>query len=152
MCLVQVHTSSNQNLLKAQVSLWAKRPIKSLQGTLGHGPGSYNVDKQKKGNFTYSMGAKLEDIEFKKRNFQPGPGNYQPEKRNDIPSMKFGSGQRADMDGGKEGKVKPGPGAYTSNNFYVQRNSPKFGFGSSIRESGSASKLKVPGPGNYAAK
>jgi len=43
---------------------------------LGPGPGGYNVDKAKKQNFSFSMGNKLEDIEFKKRNFQPGPGNY----------------------------------------------------------------------------
>ena len=49
-------------------------------------------------------------------------------------------------------KMKPGPGAYTANNFYVAKTSPKFGFGSSIREHGSGSKLKVPGPGNYAIK
>ena len=97
------------------------------------------------------MGSKLEDIEFKKRNFQPGPGNYQPEKKGSIPSMKFGSGSRSNLEGGKETKMKPGPGAYTANNFFVQKQSPKFGFGSSVREPGT-SKLNVPGPGNYTAK
>ena len=55
------------------------------------------------------MGGKLEDIEFKKRNFVPGPGQHSPEKRNDIPSMKFGSGQRGALGGGS---ISPGPGTY----------------------------------------
>ena len=46
-----------------------KTKIKQLAGVLGPGPGGYNVDKQKSANFQFSMGAKLEDLEFKKRNF-----------------------------------------------------------------------------------
>lgn len=57
----------------------------------------------------YRMGGKLEDLEFKKRNFVPGPGTHDPEKRNDIPSMKFGSGQRSEM---KSTSLSPGPGGY----------------------------------------
>ena len=48
------------------------------------------------------MGGKLEDLEFKKRNFVPGPGTHEPNKRVDIPSMKFGSSMRASLEGGKE--------------------------------------------------
>ena len=48
------------------------------------------------------MGSKLEDLEFKKRNFSPGPGNYEPKVRGSIPSMKFGSSMRASLEGGKE--------------------------------------------------
>ena len=44
--------------------------------------------------FSASMGGKLEDVEFKKRNFVPGPGQHSPELSKDVPSMKFGSGQR----------------------------------------------------------
>ena len=80
------------------------------------------------------MGGKLEDLEFKKRNFQPGPGNYEIKPRDSIPSMKFGTGSRTSLDGGKEVKMKPGPGAYTGNSTTVQKSSPKFGFGSSTRE------------------
>ena len=83
-----------------------------MAGVLGPGPGGYSVDKQKVQNFAYSMGAKLENIEFKKRNFQPGPGNYEIKPRDSIPSMKFGTGSRSSLDGGKEIKMKPGPGAY----------------------------------------
>jgi len=46
-----------------------KTKIKQLAGVLGPGPGGYAVDKAKVQNFAFSMGAKLEDIEFKKRNF-----------------------------------------------------------------------------------
>ena len=86
-----------------------------MAGVLGPGPGGYNVDKQKSQNFAFSMGSKLEDLEFKKRNFQPGPGNYEVKPIKDIPSMKFGTGSRTSLDGGKEVKMKPGPGAYTGN-------------------------------------
>ena len=91
----------------------ARTEIKSLAGKLGPGPGGYSVDKSKSGNFAFSMGSKLEDIEFKKRNFAPGPGNYEIKPRDSIPSMKFGTGSRTSLDGGKEVKYKPGPGAYT---------------------------------------
>lgn len=57
-------------------SMGVKFEQKSLKGVLGPGPGGYSVDKAKKANLSYSMGSKLEDIEFKKRNFAPGPGNY----------------------------------------------------------------------------
>ena len=44
--------------------------LKKPAGVLGPGPGGYDTaEKQKIQNFSYSMGAKLEDIEFKKRNF-----------------------------------------------------------------------------------
>ena len=93
-----------------------KTKIKQLAGVLGPGPGGYNVDKQKSSNLAFSMGAKLEDLEFKKQNFKPGPGNYEFKVRESIPSMKFGTGSRSTLDGGKEMKQKPGPGAYTGNN------------------------------------
>lgn len=64
--------------------------------------------------------------------------------------MKFGSGSRSDLGGGKETKMKPGPGAYTANNFFIKNKAPLFGFGSSKRDEGK--KLNSPGPGNYLAK
>jgi hypothetical protein len=46
-------------------------------GELGKGPGAYDVrGKQKNDNYAYTMRSKLEDIEFKKQNFTPGPGKY----------------------------------------------------------------------------
>ena len=93
--------------------------IKQLAGVLGPGPGGYDSDKLKQSNFAYSMGSKLEDIEFKKRNFQPGPGNYEVKPNQSIPSMKFGSGSRTSLDGGREAKFKPGPGAYTGDSTNV---------------------------------
>lgn len=123
--------------------------IKDLKGTLGPGPGGYSVDKQKQNNVSYSMGGRLEDLEFKKRNFAPGPGNYEIKPRESIPSMKFGSGSRTSLDGGKEAHQKPGPGAYAGS-MSTLKSSPKFGFGSSTREG--FKTLSVPGPGNYPAK
>ena len=76
------------------------------------------------------MGGKLEDIEFKKRNFVPGPGTHDPEKRQNIPSMKFGTGQRSSLEGKA---LAPGPGAYGQDASKVQKSAPKFGFGTSMR-------------------
>ena len=55
------------------------------------------------------MGGKLEDLAFKKRNFVPGPGTHEYEKRHDIPSMKFGTGQRGNL---ANSTLSPGPGGY----------------------------------------
>lgn len=51
---------------KTGKSMGVRYEIKTLEGKLGPGPGGYTVDKQKKQNFSFSMGGKLEDIEFKK--------------------------------------------------------------------------------------
>ena len=94
------------------------------------------------------MGGKLEDLEFKKRNYVPGPGTHEPKLRKDIPSMKFGSGQRTSIEGKS---ISPGPGAYVADSARIQKTAPRFGFGTSDRRENSM-KLKVPGPGNYASK
>jgi len=60
------------------------------------------------------MSKRLEDIAFRKRNFQPGAGTYDPVKtvtQRDSPKWRFGSGQRSEI-GSAEVKSKPGPGAY----------------------------------------
>ena len=84
--------------------------IKDPKGKLGPGPGGYAVDKAKVSNFAFSMGGKFEDLEQKKKLFVPGPGTHSPELRTDIPSTKFGSGQRGKLGGDS---IAPGPGAYT---------------------------------------
>ena len=94
------------------------------------------------------MGSKLEDVEFKKRNIAPGPGRYENDKLQTIPSMKFGTGNRVSLDGGKEAAFKPGPGNYDGNYKNLRTASPKFGFGSSQR-GGSKLTMSVPGPGEY---
>lgn len=68
--------------------------------------------------------------------------------------MKFGTGSRAQLDGGKEGKMKPGPGAYDGNVYTTVHASPKFGFGSGKRTEEADFKAKrfVPGPGQYMSK
>ena len=63
--------------------------------------------------------------------------------------MKFGSGSRTSLDGGKESHQKPGPGTYYGG-LNDLKSSPKFGFGSSTRQN--LKTLSVPGPGNYAPK
>ena len=44
--------------------------------------------------------------------------------------MKFGTGQRSELGGGKEVRAKPGPNVYSADPSKVERNAPKFGFGS----------------------
>lgn len=44
-----------------------------------------------------------------------------------------------------------GPGGYTQDSEKLKTAAPKFGFGTSTRAE-SKNRLKVPGPGNYAAK
>ena len=66
--------------------------------------------------------------------------------------MKFGTGQRSELGGGKEVRAKPGPNVYSADPSKVQRTAPKFGFGSQKRSSESKLSLKVPGPGEYLAK
>lgn len=59
-------------------SMGSKFEIKMLAGRVGPGPGGYNADKQKNQNLHYSMAGKLEDLEFKKRKYVPGPGTHNP--------------------------------------------------------------------------
>lgn len=68
------------------------------KGDLGPGPGGYKADKLRQHNYSYSMGGKLDDIEFNHHSkYKPGPGNYENLPANSIPSMKFGSGKRIDL-------------------------------------------------------
>ena len=95
------------------------------------------------------MAGKLEDIEFKKQSYVPGPGTHNPEKPKALPSMKFGTGQRSEL---ALKTVSPGPGNYTQDGDPGNlKSAPKFGFGTSKRTSSNAN-LNVPGPGNYHAK
>ena len=99
------------------------------------------------------MGAKLEDLDFKHHSkFKPGPGNYDNEKANFIPTTKFGSGQRGDLESLKEQQHKPGPGTYDGDDARVQTAAPKYGFGSAQRPSESKLHEKPPGPGHYMAR
>ena len=92
------------------------------------------------------MGGKLENLEFKKQEYKPGPGTHNPEKRNDIPSMKFGSGMRSSLNAKS---ISPGPGNYEQNTESLKQAAPKFGFGSSTRDE--IKKMQVPGPVTFEA-
>ena len=89
------------------------------------------------------------DIEFSKQTYKPGPGAYEGDKANSIPSMKFGSGQRGGMYGTKDQLSRPPPDAYNTDATRIQTAAPKYGFGSQKRTSESKLALSVPGPGNY---
>ena len=66
--------------------------------------------------------------------------------------MRFGTGMRTSLDGGKESNMKPGPNVYSADLSKVQNKAPNYGFGSQMRVSESKLSMKVPGPGKYMAK
>ena len=66
--------------------------------------------------------------------------------------MKFGTGRRTELGGGKETAMKPGPGIYSADPSKVQKSAPKFGFGSQKRSHESNLRMSAPGPGQYMAK
>lgn len=107
------------------------------------GPGQYEQDKFKKGNYQYSMGQKL-NTASNERN--PGPGTYNHKGTLEVPSSKFGTSQRISLNPNEKGS--PGPGQHNPDFKKVKNDAPRYGFGSESRNS---SKLKnyVPGPGNY---
>jgi len=88
-------------------------------------------------------------FETKVRHTAPGPGTYpivtvdKTTKYTTPPSFAFGSSDRS----AKFGHAAPGPGAYTP--FDPNAVTPKFGFGSATRDSGSGTRARTPGPGTY---
>lgn len=54
--------------------------------------------------------------------------------------MKFGTGQRQSLDGGKSMHMAPGPGNYADTFYNVAKTAPKYGFGTGER-SGSQTKF-----------
>ena len=99
------------------------------------------------------MHAKTINLEQHMRKAGPGPGNYEVhDSRNprefNSPKFSIGTSQRIDLGGGKEGKLKPGPGRYNQT-IDFKRAAPKFAFGKESRpDYGKLSKS--PGPGEYA--
>ena len=91
------------------------------------------------------MGKTLEDLEFKAKNFGPGPGRYESTGLKTVSSMKFGTGNRPSPDGGKETRLKPGPGNYSIDQSKVKTSPPKYGFGTADRDGNMRSS--APGPG-----
>jgi hypothetical protein len=97
----------------------------------------------------------LEDLEFKKRNFAPGPGNYDLQNKNNINHMNserfsFGGETRARDTHAKEQAQKPGAGTYNQVYDPLMRTAPNFGFGSGTRAE--LKSLCTPGAGTYAPK
>ena len=67
------------------------------------------------------------------------------------PHTKFGTGHRSELDGGKETRLKPGPGNYnTTDESSIKHSPPKFGFGKASRMPDLRSS--APGPGQYSEK
>ena len=85
------HSSSNQQAWTQigkealSKSIGERLEIKGGKGELGPGPGGYFNDKPKNHNISYSISNKLEDLSFKAKNFQPGPGRYESSDIKTIP-------------------------------------------------------------------
>lgn len=126
-------------------SIGEKREPKGLQGELGPGPAGYFFEKPRKHNISYSMAEKLEDLDQKARNFQPGPGRYESHMSKTGPSAKIGTGNRSQLDGGKETRLRPGPGNYMTDESPIKYSAPKFAFGKANRIPDMRSS--APGPG-----
>lgn len=75
----------------------------------------YNVDKHKKGNYQYSMGAKQGSAILANKNINvPGPGNYDHDVsgiKERGPNYGFGTGAKL-ADNIKNSKALPGPGEH----------------------------------------
>lgn len=76
------------------------------------------------------MGAKLH-TSSNERN--PGPGAYNSKGTLEVPSSKFGTGQRGSL--GVGGKGSPGPGQHSPDYKKVKNEAAKYGFGSESRNS-----------------
>ena len=98
------------------------------------------------------MHAKINNLDPNFRKAGPGPGNY--ELQNTLnprefksPKFSIGKSQRIDLGGGKEGKLKPGPGRYNQT-IDFKRSAPQFAFGKESRPD-YGKQSKSPGPGEY---
>ena len=103
------------------------------------------------------MSARLENIEFKKRNFAPGPGNYEihnmPNTQHRFsPKFSIGKEPRGKSSHMKEQRNKPGAGTHSVfHNTYtvLKKKAPSFGFGTSQRPDITGKAKTSPGPGAY---
>ena len=83
-------------LIESSGKTFSKKLVtQSLKGELGNGPAMYSVDKPRKNDLRFSMAGRLEDLEFRKRNFAPGPGNYDlqnTQNKNHVNPLRFSFG------------------------------------------------------------
>ena len=82
----------------------------------------------------------------------PGPGNYELQdalnpQQAKSPKFSIGKSHRIDLGGGKEGKLKPGPGRYNQT-IDFKKAAPMYAFGKESRPDLGKSN-KSPGPGEY---
>ena len=70
------------------------------------------------------MGSRYKTLDMKMREGIPGPGQYNPKPKTTVPSVKFGSSNRASIEMLTH---VPGPGEYVGNFENVAKTAPKFG-------------------------
>ena len=86
------------------------------------------------------MGLKTIDVASSKKDFIPGPGQYDTINKGDSrlkaePKFSMGTGKRPDIANIKEKNNIPGPGNYsTMDDSVMKKTAPKFGFGTSKRD------------------
>ncbi|CAG9314055.1 unnamed protein product [Blepharisma stoltei] len=120
-------------------SVFGSSKRKALSTTLNNpGPGAYSLSNQPDGP-VYTIKGKYQS---KKSDFLPGPGQYNPQKRDKSPSYSVSRANRSHASHSKN--EVPGPGTYNSSN---TDRVPGWGFGSDRWKK--RSFLASPGPGYY---
>ncbi|TNV81347.1 hypothetical protein FGO68_gene8366 [Halteria grandinella] len=116
--------------------------------TMAPGPGNYNpLEMGKSKPPAFSMGIKTGGKNFGDKS--PGPGQYNPKidyAKENLGSVRIGTGTRDQGSSVFTGKDMPGPGQYTLG---TSLSGPAFGVGTSMRDGGGGGKGEVPGPGSY---
>lgn len=141
----------NQKHLKpdSNFPLDARFRGQSTSAALNPGPGQYNPD-QSKPKFQKSMlGGKIGESK-NYDNYVPGPGTYDMEPKDPIPSFKIMPEQNSNgLAGDRQNST--GPWTYTpkyAHEFFKNKNG--VGFGSSVRQdTNGGNKSHVPGPNAY---
>lgn len=121
----------------------------SLGNTLAPGPGQYSpIDAQRPNSPRHGFGSAGRSNSVPPKQINPGPGTYIAAERLGKEGVKFSVGLKP-----RDAPVllSPGPGAYDHREHPGQQLSPRYGFGTSRRNS-TNSKVVNPGPGTYGEK
>ena len=129
--------------------------------TKGHehmpGAGTYPLPSTITEGPKVHMHAKTDTVDQNKKRNVPGPGNYDLQNSPNMnhqrnPAFSMGSSQRLPLGGGKESRLKPGPGVYDGT-LDLKKSAPNFAFGKELRPDMARSKHQwSPGPGQYREK
>ena len=119
------------------------------------GPGSYNI-KSDLGGPSYTIGLRRVHKSLSQNSLNPPVGTYQLRKDSDldVPSFKFDTEKRNNLELNELNKKYPGPGAY-NNPYKLENNGSQWTFSQSPRfvrvkpRNPKVVRIKIPGPGSY---